>query len=289
MSGFTACAYILSTVLMTVIAGVSALLAALAGSGVGVELGIFNYTITEVSALYEIEATPAGWAFSIWLFIFVFEILWIAYALSTLCRSTKQGPVYVVAPVLPPEYTLLYSVNQLLLIGWLFLFDREFIGYSSIDLLFIFVTGFICLLINFRRVDKYQSYMQENLPQDLLANRVLVQNGVALYTTWTLVATLLNSAITLTYKANVDDTLSSTIMYILIIIITTLYFVLDVTVWNKYTRYTFTPYIVVIVASLGSLNFNFDPSSSASITMLISIILGIVYLVGKIFRTVITR
>ncbi|XP_033118493.1 uncharacterized protein LOC117118106 [Anneissia japonica] len=279
--------YVLSTVLMTIIAIASAVLAVLANSPIGKELGLFHTTNKELSDKYHIEATPADWTFSIWGFIFLLEILWIVYALSALCRSTKQGQVYSVAPVLPPSFTLLFCVNQLLLIGWLFLFDREYLSYSSVDLLFIFVTGALCLVINYRLVEEYKSYMQENLMGDLVANRLLVQNGVAMYTTWILVATLLNSAITLTYRAMVDDALASTIMYILVILVSTLYFLLDVTIWEKYTRYTLTPYIVVIVASLGSLDFDYDPDSTSSISQLIAVILGCVFLIGKLLRTII--
>ncbi|XP_033118485.1 uncharacterized protein LOC117118098 [Anneissia japonica] len=293
MSDSQACSYFLSTGLMTLIAIASAVFAGLASTDAGVDLGIYENKTEELSDLYSIEATPADWAFSIWGVIFLFEILWIAYALSTLCRSNEEGPVYSVAPVLPPGFTLLYSVNQVLLVGWLFLWDRQYISYSCLDLFFIFVTGALCLWINYRRVNEYKSYMQENLMGDLVANYLLVQNGIALLTTWTFVATLLNGAIALTYEdaTGLDDMLSSTIMYIVITFVITLYFVLDVTIWEKHTRYTFAPYIVIIVASLGSLDFDFDfefdfnVDTSTTIFELVALGLSCVFLICKFFRT----
>ncbi|XP_033118492.1 uncharacterized protein LOC117118105 [Anneissia japonica] len=285
MSCSKACTYFLSTGLMTLFAIAGIVFSSLAGSGIGIDLGIFHNTIGNLSHFYQLEATPADWTFSIWGFIYCFEMLWIVYALSTLCRSTKQGPVYSVAPVLPPGFTSLYSINQVLMVGWLFLWDRKYISYSGLDLLFVFVTGALCLWINYRQVDQYKSYMQQNLMGDLVANRLLVQNGIAMYTTWTLVATLINGAVVLKYEAMVDGELASTIMYIVIILVATLYFSLDMSVWEKYTRYTLTPYIVVIVASLGSLNFDFDLDTTLSICEFVALILGCVFLIGKLIRT----
>ncbi|XP_033118476.1 uncharacterized protein LOC117118088 [Anneissia japonica] len=280
--------YIISTVVMAVVTAVGFVIAQLSATGAGVNLGLFKNLTGDISDYFPIEATPADWTFSIWAFIFFFEIVWVAYALSTFCRSNEEGRLYTVIPVFPPEFTLVYSLNQVLLVVWLFLFDRKLIGYSSLVLLFIVVSCAICLWVNYRRVEKYKSYMEKNLRFDLVANRLLVQNGLSMYTTWAFVASFLNGAIALTYgeSTQVDGMLASTILYVVIIIATTIYFGLDVTFWEKYTRYTFTPYIVVIIASLGSLNFEFD-SNAADICELIALILGCVFLIGKIFRTII--
>ncbi|XP_071964018.1 uncharacterized protein [Antedon mediterranea] len=297
MSFTKTCLYFLTTVLMALLALAAGAIAVLASLETGIDLELFDNTTEDLLNYYAIEATPPiEWIYIIWGLVFVFEILWIPYALTTICRSNEDGRIFSVIPNLPPGLTLLYSVNKVLLVGWFFLFDMGYISYSCLVMFFVTVTGGLCLWISYKRVGEYDnlSYMEGNLMCDLVASRLLVQNGIAMYTTWTFIWTLFNGAIALTYEdaTELDDSLTSTIMYAVIILVLTIYFVLDISVFEKYFRYTFTPYLVVAAISLGSLDFNYDfefdyeiKDTAAQIFEMAALGAGVLLFFCKVIRT----
>ena len=87
--------------------------------------------------------------------------------------------------------------------------------------------------------------------------RFMVQNGLAMYCTWCCIATLLNSAQCLTYRGDVPQDISSSIMLGCLGFELIMWFILDTFVWYKYTNYIFMPYVVVVVALVGSIEKNF--------------------------------
>ena len=83
-----------------------------------------NATTGEVSRKFYIEITPAGWAFSIWGLIYIWQGAWIIYSLTLLCR--KDSPD-VISPVLLMIYILASVVNA----SWIIVWSHEWIQVSS--------------------------------------------------------------------------------------------------------------------------------------------------------------
>ena len=53
--------------------------------------GLFKNNTGDISDKFYLNITPASWTFSIWGFIFTWQLLWIIYTLSTICRTNTDG------------------------------------------------------------------------------------------------------------------------------------------------------------------------------------------------------
>jgi uncharacterized protein YacL len=100
-----------------------------------------------------------------------------------------------------------------------------------------------------------------NSVKDIWLNRFLVQNGLGFFLTWLSLASNLNFANFLSYSANIDQSIGSTVALVIIIGVIGTYFVLENFIWQRYLVYMFTPWFVVVVALIGSLNKNWSSSS----------------------------
>ena len=118
--------------------------------------------------------------------------------------------------------------------------------------------------------------------KDLLAIRILIQNGLVIYRTWVLIATSLSFGIVLTYEAGVDNATASTISLSIVAVNVILDFVFDVFVWDRYFRYTFSHWGVYIWALTGVLAKNWEPSDRNSILSLVLLLLCVLLLIIKI-------
>ncbi|KFQ33076.1 hypothetical protein N331_03484, partial [Merops nubicus] len=57
-----------------------------AGNATGIFKGLFRTTPGNISAKYQTDFTPAGWTFLIWNVIYAWQLAWLLYALSGVCR-----------------------------------------------------------------------------------------------------------------------------------------------------------------------------------------------------------
>ncbi|KFU96909.1 hypothetical protein N339_10004, partial [Pterocles gutturalis] len=56
------------------------------GNAFGIFEGLFRTIPGKISAKYDTDFTPAGWTFLIWNVIYVWQLAWLLYALSGICR-----------------------------------------------------------------------------------------------------------------------------------------------------------------------------------------------------------
>lgn len=213
--------------------------------------GLFKTTASNVSAKYPLDVTPAGWTFSIWSVIYIWNGLWIVYVFSTLFRRNKMGRVYAKPTIHPPEFFALWILNNLINIGWLFLWDRELLIFGNIFLALIPITCFLMLHISYRRCYRYRAWMLQHQRFDLWCIRILVHNGLATYATWTSIATIINFGLVLKYNVHIPDPDVSTIVLSLLFFAVLFWFLMETFIFEKYVRYTFTIYPVAIIASVG--------------------------------------
>ena len=75
---------------------------------------IFKNTTGDVARFYCLEITPAGWAFSIWGVIYIWQAVWLVYGISHTCRSTSESYIYVSPAPIPPLVYLLFMINNIL-------------------------------------------------------------------------------------------------------------------------------------------------------------------------------
>lgn len=254
-------------------------------------VGVFKNNTGTVSNIYYLEITPAGWTFSIWGFIYTWQAVWLIYAVTTICRR-KVGTFLYLMPVFPSVLFISYIFNNVFNVAWLFAWDRMKIAVALPLIALTPFTLYICLFSSFKTLYDNLDFLQRNrLNVDVWLIRFLIQNGIAFYAAWVTVATLLNVAIVLTYKdgSDVNDTyltqdVSSTIVLGIVTIEVLVWFSLDLTILDKFTRYTFSPYITLTVAFAGIVQKNFDLTSAYrnSVFSVILLIMVAICLVVKV-------
>ncbi|XP_015249664.1 PREDICTED: uncharacterized protein LOC107097152 [Cyprinodon variegatus] len=238
-------------------------------------VGPYTTTTANVSAVYDTELTPSGWTFSIWGLIYIWLAAMMLYVVSGIFRSNGYGYVYAGPAGLPYGFFISWCLNQGFNISWLLVWDRGLMIPALIFLILIICTnysmvGFIC-----HRLHIYGPWLKSTIEKDLWLLRVLVLNGVMIYTSWTTIATLLNLTIVLKYEANMSSADSATISYSLLTVVLLSWFVVENFVLDKHMRYVFIPYVVVIWALSGNLTKNYDASSPSRNGIFIAVLLAV--------------
>jgi len=253
-------------------------------SEIGRSSGLFVSSTMDTSDSYYIEITPAGWTFSIWGFIYVWQIIWLIYAIVNIFRRNSLGErIYLSPEMEPPVFYFFYVLNMGCNLAWIFLFDRRLVGWSLLPIALLPFSLYICIAISLINLVKNGHYMMKiGMNKDIWLSRFFVQNGLAFYATWVTIATLLNFSIMLSYRAGVDQSTSSTVSLCILAVEIVAWFILDVFVIEKYTRYLFSPYIVVNFALAGSLAKNFTPDNANSILSLCLLAVGMGATVVKV-------
>ncbi|XP_051971065.1 uncharacterized protein si:ch211-161h7.5 [Xyrauchen texanus] len=243
----------------------------LAGPGVGP----FLNTTSAISNKYDTDITPSGWTFSIWGVIYTWLTLMHAYILSTTCRRTAYGPMYCSPAVLPYGFFISWILNMLLNIGWLLLWDRKVMIASLIFLALIAFTNYLMIFFSCHGLKEYGAWLNKYHKVDLWCLRMLVQNAIATYTTWTTIATLINFTIVLNYDAGMTRSDAGTVSLSILLGEVVAWFIVENIVFEKHLRYILTVYPVVIVALIGNMTKNFKAANPSRNGIFIAVLLGL--------------
>ncbi|XP_070174627.1 uncharacterized protein [Littorina saxatilis] len=247
--------------------------------------GLFIHGIGNVSSMYPLQITPDSWAFSIWGVIYLFQAGWIIYAISNIFRSVQGSPAYTSPAVLTPVFFVLFILNNISNIAWLFLWDREYflpaVPVNGVTA----VTCYVGLLISYCSLAiNRQELVEEGRYAEINVIRIFVFNGLGLYGAWTTIATILCLGVTLVYKVDPplsQDTASLVCLGALALIYVTFVGV-DLTVLEQYSRYTFSPYLLLLWALAAVLSKNWNPEQTSSIVVAVLAGVGLVGLVLKV-------
>ncbi|KAF3858914.1 hypothetical protein F7725_012115 [Dissostichus mawsoni] len=228
---------------------------ALAGAG----KGPFHSSTGNVSALYETDITPAGWTFSIWGVIYTWLTLLVIYTTSYVFRGSWAQSL------LPYTFYFCWMANLVLNMIWLLLWDREYLHAL-----------FCCCFAT----DYYGLWLQAYHRKDLFCLRVLVQNGLALYTTWTSIASLINFSLVLHLWGVAKSTAATASLCIL--------FLMENWLLDRWVRNILTVYPVVIVALAGNVfkHFNPDDPTPNSVFMVVLLVLACVLLISRLITVI---
>ena len=217
-------------------------------------------TTGAISDEFYLEITPAGWTFSIWGFIYLWQTLWLLYSLTFLCRPDAQL-------ILSPFFFVLYIGTCVCNVSWILIFGVELINPALGFLIGTQALLYATMTVVYRRVRELEGGKLQK--GDFIAVQSLVINGIAFYSTWVSIASLLNVAMVLTYTGGMEQEDACTIVLSILACEIVAWFILDVVVLNNMTGYTLSPYIVLVVALVGSLDRNYVPGKRNSVLTLV--------------------
>ncbi|XP_008295694.1 uncharacterized protein LOC103368925 [Stegastes partitus] len=228
-----------------------------------------------VSDEFLTEITPSGWTFIIWSIIYTFLALLLVYILSGLFRKNMYGYVYCSPAVLPHGFFVLWCLNLILNIGWLFLWDRKFVSASLIFLILVALTNYGVIFFSCYGLYNYGAWLNKYHKVDLWLHRVLIQNGVAIYATWTTIATLINLAVTVSYDGNMSPPDAATLSLSVLTVLLIVWFVVENFLIDKYVRFILSIYPVVIWALTGVYTKNYRAAAPTRNNIFIAALLAV--------------
>lgn len=208
----------------------------------------FPNTVSDISRSFELEMTPAKKTFAIWGIIFLLQLSWMIYCVSTIFRTDPS------AKILTNRFFIGFIVNIVLVTSWLFTWARK----EGVVSFLILLVSQICLVVTIgfamedlaEFLDKNEKF-QDGSNQDVWIQRWLVQNALLFYATWTTVATLINFAIVLSYYMGLTTKKASIISLTILGGLASAWFFYENFTDFKYPICSFTPYIVLMIASAG--------------------------------------
>jgi len=252
-------------------------------SGAGPDGTIFINKTGDLSRVYYLEITPAGWTFSIWGIIYLWEALWTLYAIANICRQGSNGPAYASPMFIPNMLFIVNIVGCGLNVGWLLSFDRQAIVLSAIVLILYSLVFYGMVALTYVSLDRAApKLVDQGRTTEIWLTRALVHNGLAMQATWVTVATLLNVSMVARYEVDnpLNDTDVGTMALSILAVEIVVFAVTDLFVLDRYSRYTLTPYAVLVVALTGSLSKNYVEGARNS-----TLTLGLLGLAGALLIT----
>lgn len=250
---------------------------ALAGAG----KGFFHSSTGNVSGRYETEITPAGWTFSIWGVIYTWLALMVIYITTYVFRG------FWAQYLLPYAFYFCWLSNMVMNVIWLVLWDREMMVAALVVLVILTMSTYTALFFCCFATDYYGLWLRTYHRKDLTCLRLLVQNGLALYATWTSVATLINFALVL-HLWGVDKSTAATASLCILFAEVVTWFILENWVLDRWVRYILTVYPVVIVALVGNIyrHFNRDDPTPNSVFMVILLVVVCILWISRVFSVI---
>ena len=234
----------------------------------------FANTTALVSNEFYLQITPAGWTFAIWRIVFAWQLLWIIYALSFVFRSSAPLTVSRTSQ-------LLYLCANVGTIVWLYVWGNNLpqIPLPGIAPLCLAAAG-----VQAVHIYRLTSSLQNN-KIDLWITRLLVTNGLAIYATWSTVATLINLGIVLQYYAGFTAGTTGTLVLWMLSFIELGYFALENTVLDRFTRFIFVVYPTFIWALSGVLSAHWGkevPDTNPLLTLILLVFSVVLFIVRAI-------
>ncbi|XP_061820683.1 uncharacterized protein [Nerophis lumbriciformis] len=258
-------------------------LSALAGQG----RAPFLESTGNVSDAFATQITPSGWTFVIWSIIYISLALLMLYVLAGLCRRNEFGPMSCSPALLTLGFYLTWCLNFAFNIGWLFLWDRRLVSVALAFLLVVVFSSYLLVFFSCYTLHAYGAWLQKHHAIDLWLLRVLAQNGISIYATWSTIATLLNLAIVLNVYAKLSLTHAATVSLAILAVLLCVWFLAEMLLLDQHVRYILTIHPVVIWALTGSITNNYTAAPTPNgIFVAVLLALACVMFVARVAVTI---
>ena len=212
------------------------------------------------------------------------------YSVVNICRKGPGGePAYSNPEFIHTATILLSTATSSLGVAWLISFDRLELEIAFTALILYSLGLYAALAMAYKALDAASPYLaQQGRTKEIWLTRGLVFNGLAIQATWVSVATLLNFAMVLTYSgdkiATVDDAATWALSVLTVEIV--VFAATDLILLDRYSRYTLTPYAVLIVALSGSISKNYTAGARNSVFTVVLLAMASLLAVVKLILTI---
>ncbi|XP_061778422.1 uncharacterized protein LOC133569816 [Nerophis ophidion] len=258
-------------------------LSALAGQG----RAPFLESTGNVSDAFATQITPSGWTFIIWSVIYVSLALLMVYVLASLCRRNEFGLMSCSPARLTLGFYLTWCLNFTFNIGWLFLWDRRLVSVALAFLLVVVFSSYLLVFFSCYTLHTYGAWLQKHNAMDLWLLRVLAQNGICIYATWSTIATLLNLAVVLNVSAKLSLTHAATVSLAILAVLLCVWFAAEMLLLDRHVRYILSIHPVVIWALTGSITNNYTAAPTPNgIFVAVLLALACVMFVARVAVTI---
>nr|CAB3262979.1 uncharacterized protein LOC100186076 [Phallusia mammillata] len=222
--------------------------------------GVFYNNLSVLDKKYFQQVSPEPIAFGIiWPLIYLWNLVGVLYIVVSCCLPVDKSPVKITPTLVPKTFLISYCVTFLSMSLWLFAFDREMLGPAFAILLLSAVSAYVAVGVSCKAVTDNLKILERKYEAVLWLVRILVQNGLSFLGTWLTVATLLNLTTFIIYKdsfgleaavlrGDISMINGSTLILFILLAIVIIWFALENFVFEKYLRYIYTVYPVLIFA-----------------------------------------
>ncbi|KAK2146097.1 hypothetical protein LSH36_632g00027 [Paralvinella palmiformis] len=249
-----------------------------------------NYDITREwykeavvgSSYFSIEYGPPKWlVLLVWAMVYVYQILWTVYVLSTLWRKTPLSDerLYYRPYFMPLSMYVALLISLLFRLSWVAILPNCN-AFCPVLQLGATLTMAVALAVSLRAlVAEAGSLYRLGLYRDVTIVRALTHNGFALYATWELIDLTISTSGVMV-RAGYSQKDSYVTMLGILGLLLVVYILLDVPVLDVYLRYLLTPYFVFCFYCIAIIT---DHTDSGMVYVTAAIILAIAFL-GLCFK-----
>ncbi|TNN88821.1 hypothetical protein EYF80_000698 [Liparis tanakae] len=165
---------------------------------------------------------------------------------------------------------------------------RKLMSVALAFLILIALSNYALIFFSCHGLHIYGAWLNKYHKVDLWLHRVLIQNGIAIYATWTTIASLINLTIVLDINANMSPADAATASLSVLTVLLSVWFFLENFVLDKYVRYIVTIYPAVIWAVSGVFTKNNNAADPSRNNIFLSALLAIACILcaGRFFLVI---
>jgi len=264
----------------TIAFAITVILNAILNTGKASEFGVKD-SIGQVGKDNPVDVLPAGWTFSIWILIYPWQGAWILYSWTFVFRSSTITPVNKLVHGL-------FIVSCVLNITWLYLFGNEEFTASFIMILLLELTLDAMIgVASYTAYHQTQELIENGQKRDIVLTQVLLNNGIGIYETWVTIAAQINFAVALQYDYDVSSSAAAVVALSIVLLEMISWFIAEVTILDRFVRYTLTVYPVAVWALAGIIANNYEEKEASSVLSVVAICIAGCLLVLRIILVIV--
>ena len=253
---------------------------AILSSNIARDVGV-KESIGRVARDNPVDILPATWTFSIWLLIYLWQGLWITYAWVFVFRASAINSVN-------KWIHALFIISCGFNIAWLFLFgNEEFTGSFVVLLLLELTLDAMIGVASYTSYHQTQELIENGQKWDVILTQVFLNNGISVYETWVTIAVQVNFAVALQYDYDVSRSVASIVALCIILVELGGWFIAEITILDRFVRYTLIVYPVVVWSFAGIIANNYKEGEASSILAVVAICIACCVMVARFVLTIV--